>query len=342
MTSCSGTAARSIADGRATTCRNRRCVRSSRTFEPTASAPSRSARETRACCSVPWTSLTLWAFADASWWAIRSRRASTPSTFAAYDRVSTSATRWTGAAPRRWHRTSPTRAPPDATVSKPCVRSLKNSSYAAYWIGTTSAIRRTSCCATCHTISSSSLSSPAPPNCGTSRRSTTGTRTWKSRSCTACWLGCICGRVARTELRPTATSTCRNIRRRRTSTSTSGTVTSAPFREGMRSSIISPPTRLGGAAFRRCSGRAQRRVYDLRYLETLAQLQRQAQRGGAAASAARDVEAAVSAGLARISLRDIEIISTEDVRPYPDLQAEDLEGFRELVSRGAVEIQRLL
>ena len=84
-------------------------------------------------------------------------------------------------------------------------------------------------------------------------------------------------------------------------------------------------------------------VYDLRYLETLAQLQRQAaQRGGAAASAARDVEAAVSAGLARISLRDIEIISTEDVRPYPDLQAEDLEGFRELVSRGAVEIQRLL
>jgi hypothetical protein len=84
-------------------------------------------------------------------------------------------------------------------------------------------------------------------------------------------------------------------------------------------------------------------VYDLRYLETLAQLQRQAaQRGGAAASAARDVETAVSAGLARISLRDIEIISTEDVRPYPDLEAEDLEGFRELVSRGAVEIERLL
>jgi hypothetical protein len=84
-------------------------------------------------------------------------------------------------------------------------------------------------------------------------------------------------------------------------------------------------------------------VCDLRYLETLAQLQRQAaQRGGAAASAARDVDAAVSAGLDRISLRDIEIISTEDVRPYPDLQAEDLEGFRELVSRGAVEIQRLL
>lgn len=84
-------------------------------------------------------------------------------------------------------------------------------------------------------------------------------------------------------------------------------------------------------------------LYDLRYLETLADLQRQAAaRGGAAASLARDVGAAVGAVLGRISLRDIEIASAEDVRPYPNLEADDLEAFRDLVSRGAVAIQRLL
>ena len=84
-------------------------------------------------------------------------------------------------------------------------------------------------------------------------------------------------------------------------------------------------------------------LYDLRYLETLAELQRQAAtRGGAAASLAREIETAVGALLARIPLREIEITSDEDLRPYPDLEAHDLEAFRELVARGAVEIQNLL
>jgi hypothetical protein len=84
-------------------------------------------------------------------------------------------------------------------------------------------------------------------------------------------------------------------------------------------------------------------LYDLRYLETLSALQREATaRGGAAASMAEDVDAAVGAVVRRISLRDIEITSDDDVRPYPDLEAQDLEAFRELVSRGAVEIYRLL
>ena len=84
-------------------------------------------------------------------------------------------------------------------------------------------------------------------------------------------------------------------------------------------------------------------LYDLRYLETLSELQcKAAARGGAAASMAEDVDTAVGAVLGRISLREIEITSEDDVRPYPDLEAKDLEAFRELVARGAVEIQRLL
>ena len=84
-------------------------------------------------------------------------------------------------------------------------------------------------------------------------------------------------------------------------------------------------------------------LYDLRYLETLTALQRQAAAiGGAAASCARDVDAAAGDVLRYISLRDIEITSAEDPRPYPDLGAADLERLREIVSRGAVEIQRLL
>jgi hypothetical protein len=84
-------------------------------------------------------------------------------------------------------------------------------------------------------------------------------------------------------------------------------------------------------------------VYDLRYLETLVGFQRQAAaRGGAVASLAREIEAAVGALLARIPLREIEITSERDVRPYPDLEAHDLEGFREILAQGAVEIQNRL
>jgi hypothetical protein len=78
-------------------------------------------------------------------------------------------------------------------------------------------------------------------------------------------------------------------------------------------------------------------------LETLTALQRQAAAvGGAAAACARDVDAEAGELLRRIPLRDIEITSAEDPRPYPDVGAADLERLREIVSRGAVEIQRLL
>ena len=84
-------------------------------------------------------------------------------------------------------------------------------------------------------------------------------------------------------------------------------------------------------------------LYDLRYLETLTELRRRAaERGGRAAALAREIEAAAGDLLTRISLRDIEIISDTDVRPYPDLEARDLEELRELIARGAVEIQKLL
>jgi hypothetical protein len=84
-------------------------------------------------------------------------------------------------------------------------------------------------------------------------------------------------------------------------------------------------------------------LYDLRYLETLDELRHQASvRGGPAASLAREIDTAVGALLGRILLREIEIISDEDVRPYPDLEAHELEAFRALVARGAVELQNLL
>lgn len=84
-------------------------------------------------------------------------------------------------------------------------------------------------------------------------------------------------------------------------------------------------------------------LYDLRYLETLAALRREAaERGGAAESTSRDIGHAVEARLQRISLRDIDITSETNVRPYNDVDADDLDALRDVVARGAVELRNRL
>lgn len=84
-------------------------------------------------------------------------------------------------------------------------------------------------------------------------------------------------------------------------------------------------------------------IFDLRYLQTAAELQRLArQRGGAALAMADEVEHAIAALLGRIVLREVEVVSDDEPLPYRDVTAQDLENFRTLLGRGAAEIQRLL
>ena len=84
-------------------------------------------------------------------------------------------------------------------------------------------------------------------------------------------------------------------------------------------------------------------LFDLAYLATVESLaQRAADRGGAAADAARAARADIDAFLAGVSLTHIQIDSDTETQPYPHLRAEDLAAFRERLARAAVAIQALL
>lgn len=84
-------------------------------------------------------------------------------------------------------------------------------------------------------------------------------------------------------------------------------------------------------------------ISDLTYLTTLAALvERGRAAGGAAAAAAREVWARVDQFLERIPLRQIEIASDTEARPYPTLEAASLDAFREEMARDALALEQLL